>query len=57
MDFHFTVHVTIERTEGKFATKDELQEQIIEALESANPGAITGENDGEYEVTDWEVYT
>jgi len=50
--FTFTVNVTAERTEGKFATRDELQEQIQEALEGADPSQLDGENGGVYEVTE-----
>jgi len=55
MDFTLTVNVSVERTEGKFATKDELREQIIDAIDSANPQQIEGESGGQYEVTIWDV--
>jgi hypothetical protein len=55
MQFSFTVNVETERTEGKFASKDELADQIQEAIESADPGELEGENGGTYEVTSWEV--
>jgi hypothetical protein len=54
MHFTFTVEVDAERTEGKFASRDELAEQIQEALESADPGSLEGDNGGQYELT-WEV--
>ena len=56
--FSFTVNVTLERTEGKFAGKDEMEEQIMEALEYANPSSIDGigaDGTSNYEVVDWEV--
>jgi hypothetical protein len=53
--FIFTVTVEVERSEGKFATRDELQEQIMEALTSADPGQIDGENGGIYTTVNWEV--
>jgi hypothetical protein len=53
--FIFTVTVEVEREEGKFATRDELQEQIMEALEGADPNQLDGENGGVYAVTNWEV--
>lgn len=53
--FVFTVTVDVERTEGKFATREEIAEQIAEALESADPGDFTGENGGEYQVANWSV--
>lgn len=40
MDFSFIVNASVERTEGKFAAKDELEEQLVEALEGANPGSL-----------------
>lgn len=55
MHFTYVVEVEVERTEGKFATRDELGEQILEALSGADPGQLEGENEGQYEVTDWEV--
>jgi hypothetical protein len=55
MDFTFTVNVECERIEGKFASKDELADQLFETLDGADPQQLTGENDGEYEVTKWEV--
>lgn len=55
MRFTFTVEVELERSQGKFATRDEMQDQIIEALEGADPGSLTGDNEGEYDVVSWEV--
>jgi hypothetical protein len=55
MDFTFTVNVHIERTEGKFATKDEMEEQLIQALADANPNQLDGDDGGVYEVTDWDI--
>jgi hypothetical protein len=55
MRFVYTVEVEAERTEGKFASRDDIGEQIRDEIESADPGQITGENGGEYEITSWEV--
>lgn len=55
MRFQFTVDVEVERSEGKFASRDELEAMILEWLESANEGTLEGENGGQYEVTDYEV--
>jgi len=55
MTFTFTITVEVERTQGKFATREELAEQIIAELEGANPGTLEGENGGEYEVSDFTV--
>lgn len=55
MKFKFEVEVEVERIEGKFASRDDIGEQIKEALESADPGDFVGENEGEYQVADWSV--
>jgi len=55
MDFRFVVSASVERTEGKFASRDELEQQLQEAIEGADPGSVSGDNGGEYEVTDWVV--
>jgi len=55
MNFSYTINVQVERMEGKFATRDELGEQILEALESCDPGSLEGENGGQYETVSWEV--
>lgn len=55
MKFKFTVEVEVERTQGKFATRDELSTLIGEALEGANPETLDGENEGQYEVQSWDV--
>lgn len=55
MKFKFTVEVEVNRTEGKFATRDEIASQIQETLEDANPGSYDGDNGGQYETADWSV--
>ena len=55
MNFTFTVNVTVERTEGKFASRDDIAAQIQAALEGADEGSWTGENDGQYETSNWSV--
>jgi len=55
MRFIFTVEVELERTEGKFATRDELEMQIQEELEGLNPSSYEGDEGGTYEVVNWEV--
>lgn len=55
MRFEFVVLVEVERSEGKFASRDELAEQIQEALDSADPGTLEGENGGVYDVQDWSI--
>jgi hypothetical protein len=56
--FRFLVMVEVDRTEGKFASRDELYEQIETALMDANPSEIYGigaDGSSNYEVTMWEV--
>jgi hypothetical protein len=55
MKFRFVVEVEVNRVQGKFAAADELEAQIQDALESADPGSYEGENGGEYETSDWSV--
>ena len=55
MRFEFTVSVEVERTEGKFASRDELAEAIQEALDGADPGELEGEAGGQYQTVAWEV--
>jgi hypothetical protein len=50
-----TVSVEVERTEGKFASRDELTEKIMDELESANPESIETDDGASYEVTGWEI--
>ena len=42
MKFTFTVEVEVERTQGKFASRDEISEAIVEMLEGANEGEVSG---------------
>lgn len=54
----FWVEVEWEREQGKFASRDEIVEQITEALEGANPDQIDGvgaDNDSIYNIIDWTV--
>jgi len=55
MRWQFTVEVEAQRDEGKFATRDELTDQIQEALENADPGQLDGDNGGVYSVHQWDV--
>jgi hypothetical protein len=55
MQFEFTVSAEVERSEGKFASRDELAEQILEAIDNANPGDLTGDAGGSYSVDTWDV--
>jgi hypothetical protein len=53
-DFTFLVRVTIERTQGKFAPRDEMEEAIKEALDGADLGDWTSGEGGEYSISSWE---
>lgn len=53
--FTFTVTAVVERSEGKFASRDELADQIRESIESADPGSLYGDNGSQYDVTEWTV--
>lgn len=58
MRFTFTVEIELNRTEGKFATRDEVGEQILEMIEGADPGSIDGvgpDSSSSYEVASWDV--
>ena len=57
--FTFTCNVTLERVQGKFATRDEMAEVItealLEALENLDVANLGPDGDSEYEVTDTSV--
>jgi hypothetical protein len=53
--FTFTITVEVERTEGKFASRDEIAEKIVEELEYADPGSIDTDEGASYEITSFEV--
>lgn len=55
MNFRFVVEVQVARVHGKFAGKDEIETQIQDALDGADPGTYEGDNGGEYETADWSV--
>lgn len=55
MRFKFVVEVEVERTEGRFASRDDIEEQIQQALEDADPGQYEGADGGQYETSDWSV--
>ena len=56
--FTFTVHVELEHQSGKFVTREEMAEELLDWLENADQGSLDGIGaDGEstYETTTWEV--
>lgn len=52
--FTFTVQVEVERTEGKFVSRDAIAQELFDSLETANPDTLSVE-DSEYEVVMWDV--
>jgi hypothetical protein len=55
MRFRFMVEAEAERIEGKFASRDELADQMRSEIEGSSPGYVEGDAGGQYEVTDWSV--
>ena len=58
MEFEFKVKVSAVRESGKFATRDEVAGQLIEAIEGADPGSVDGvgaDSDTTYSVESFEV--
>lgn len=55
--FQFKVVVTLERESGKFMARDEMAEQLQEAIDGAECGEVYGGPDGDsvYTVVDWSV--
>jgi hypothetical protein len=53
--FTFVIEAVAERSEGKFASRDDIGGQIQAELEGSDPGTIEGENGGQYEISSWEV--
>lgn len=52
--FKFIVEVELERTEGKFVSRDDMAQELLDAIESSDPGEVNVD-DSNYEVTDWSV--
>lgn len=51
------VEIEVERTAGKFASRDEIEEALVEALD--DPGSIDGlgaDGESEYEVVSFEAH-
>lgn len=58
MRYTFLVEVEVEGTEGKFASRDEVEQELQTALEESDPGSVGGigsDGSSSYEVTSWEV--
>ena len=54
MRLTFLVEVELSHTTGKFVAKDEIADQLRDALESANLGTVDVD-DSVYEVESWDV--
>lgn len=52
--FTFTVEVTLERESGKFVSRDEMADQLEQAIQDADPGTVDVD-ETTYNVTDWSV--
>lgn len=55
MRFTYAVNVEVERDSGPFASRDEIGEQVQEALEGADYGEWSGDAGGAYSTTDFDV--
>lgn len=55
MNFRFIITATVNHVSGKFAGSDEIETQIQDALENADPMSYSGDGGGEYETGEWEV--
>lgn len=56
--FTFTVTVELERESGKFASREEMAEAVIEILMGAEESSVEGlgaDGESSYNVTLWEV--
>lgn len=56
--FTFTVEVEVERLQGKFATRDEIAQELQQEIEGADPSSIGGlgaDGDSEYETVGFYV--
>lgn len=60
MSHHFTLTVEVElsRSQGKFASRDEMVEALVSEIEGADPGGLYGigaDSDSDYDVDSFEV--
>lgn len=55
MRFKFTVEIEVNRTTGKFPSRDDVAQELQDALDNANPGDLQVGDDSELEVSDWSV--
>lgn len=52
--FTFTVEVTLDRSQGKFVSREDMAAELQEAIESADPGSVDID-ESSYDVTGWDV--
>jgi hypothetical protein len=58
MKLQIIIDVEVEHVSGKFASKDEIADYLINEVEGAAPNDVSGvgsNGDSEYEVMVWEV--
>jgi len=56
MDFTLTVNVSVEHVEGSpRAAKEAILESIKDIIDVANPVTVETDNEGQYEVSVWDV--
>lgn len=52
MEIVLTVKVQVERVQGKFLSRSDIAEDLVEAINGANPDSVYID-ESEYEITDW----
>lgn len=57
MSFTFTVTATLRRESGKFASRDQIADELREMISDADPGEISTGTDGDsvYVTDEWNV--
>lgn len=58
MRLNFTITVEVEREEGKFASRDDIEAFIRDHLDDSDPGTVDGvgaDGTSVYQVTEWSV--
>jgi hypothetical protein len=49
------IEVELSHVQGKFASREQLVEKLVEELEGADPGSVDTDDDAEYAVDDFTV--
>lgn len=57
MDIVVVLQVEVERDEGKFASREELEDKVLEEVTGADPSTISTDEDATYSTTNWEAET